>query len=70
MADCENDELIQYCVKTNKKKIYHIKGQLLGLLLVERDRIYYTKSLWDGELEEEEDKYRIYSIPLVSDEAG
>ncbi len=70
MADCENDELIQYCVKTNKKKIYHIKGQLLGLLLVERDRIYYTKSLWDGELEEEEDKYRIYSIPLVSDEDG
>lgn len=69
MADCENDELIQYCVKTNKEKIYDIKG-LLGLLFVERDRIYYTKSLWDGELEEEEDKYRIYSIPIASDEDG
>lgn len=69
MADCENDELIQYCVKTNKEKIYDIKG-LLGLLFVERDRIYYTKSLWDGELEEEEDKYRIYSIPIASEEDG
>lgn len=69
MADHGNDELIQYCVKTNKEKIYDIKG-LLGLLLVEKDRIYYTKSLWDGELEEEEDKYRIYSIPIASDEDG
>lgn len=69
MADYDNNELIQYCIKTNKEKIYDIKG-LLGLLLVEKDRIYYTKSLWDGELEEEEDKYRIYSIPIVSDEDG
>lgn len=69
MADHYHDELIQYCVKTNKEKTYQIRG-LLSVLFVEKDRVYYTKSLWDGELEEEEDKYRIYSMPIVPNGEG
>ena len=53
MADTDNQQLIQYCIKTNQEKTYEVKG-ILGLLLVEEDRIYYTKSFWNGENDEEE----------------
>lgn len=71
MADTDNQQLIQYCVKTNQEKTYEIKG-ILGLLLVEKDRIYYTKSFWDGENDEEEpeDLYRVCSIPIDSGKDG
>ncbi len=71
MADTDNQQLIQYCVKTNQEKTYEVKG-ILGLLLVEEDRIYYTKSFWNGENDEEEpeDLYRVCSIPVVSKKDG
>lgn len=71
MADSDKNELIQYCIKTGKEKSYEVKG-LLGVLLVEKDKIYYTKSFWDGENEdgEPEDQYRICSMPIVSGEDG
>ncbi len=71
MADNDHGQLIQYCVKTNKEKIYEVEG-ILGLLLVEKDRIYYTKSFWDGENDDEEpeDLYRVCSMPIVSEEDG
>lgn len=68
LADDDNDKLIQVSINENKKKKYEIEG-LLGLLLVEKDRIYYTKSYWNGDDEEEpEDRYWICSVPIVSQE--
>lgn len=71
MADDDQGQLIQYCVKTNQEKIYEVEG-ILGLLLVEEDRIYYTKSFWNGENDDEEpeDLYRVCSMPIVSEEDG
>lgn len=71
MADDDNQKLIQFSVKTNQEKTYRVEG-LIGLLLVEKDRIYYTKSFWNGENDEEEpeDLFRVCSMPIVSEADG
>ncbi len=70
LADDEKDELIQISVRTNKKKTFEVPG-LLSILRVENDRIFYTKSFWNGDDDVDyEDRYWICHMPIVSDGEG